>query len=197
MLLVLGEFRGNLASGRSFEQDLNVVSRLAGNDPKLQRSLAQLAPYAKSGVLNRETLQKEFKGLAMDIVTAKVSGQDANVQQRAQSRLNALVKVRKIDTLEGESADAVVNRAQALLDKGDIPAAIAELQSLQGPQAQAAAPFVAQAQGVLAAEQSGDLMLNAVLGQLAAGGGVSLEGLKGLVTNSLGFDAPVSPVSPR
>lgn len=195
MLLLMGEFRGNLNTGRSFEQDLAVVSQIAGNDPKLQQSLARLAPYAKSGVLNREGLQKEFKGLAMDIVNAKVAGQDANVQQRAQARLNALVKVRKVDTVEGPSTDAVVNRAQALLDRGDINGAVRELQSLQGPSADAAAPFIAQAQGTMAAQQSSDMLMNAVLGQLAAGGGVSLEGLKGLVTNSLGFDQPVSPVS--
>lgn len=195
MLLLMGEFRGNLNTGRSFDEDLAVVSRLAGSDPKLQQSLARLAPYAKSGVLNREGLQKEFKGLAMDIVNAKVAGQDANVQQRAQARLNALVKVRKVDTLDGPSTDAVVNRAQALLDRGDINGAVRELQSLQGPSAEAAAPFIAQAQGTMAAQQSSDMLMNAVLGQLAAGGGVSLEGLKGLVTNSLGFDQPVSPVS--
>lgn len=195
MLLLMGEFRGNLATGRSFEQDLAVVSQLAGNDPKLQQSLSRLAPYAKSGVLNREGLQKEFKGLAMDIVNAKVSGQPANVQERAQQRINALVKVRKVDTVDGASTDAVVNRAQALLDRGDINGAVRELQSLQGPSADAAAPFIAQAQGTLAAQQSSDMLMNAVLGQLAAGGGVSLEGLKGLVTNSLGFDQPVSPIS--
>ncbi len=195
MLLLMGEFRSNLATGRSFEQDLAVVSRIAGNNPQLQQSLSRLAPYAKSGVLNREGLQKEFKGLAMDIVNAKVSGQPANVQERAQQRLNALVKVRKVDTLEGESSDAVVNRAQAMLDRGDINGAVRELQTLQGPSADAAAPFITQAQGTLAAQQSSDMLMNAVLGQLAAGGGVSLEGLKGLVTNSLGFDQPVSPIS--
>ena len=195
MLLLMGEFRGNLNTGRSFEEDLAVVSQIAGSDPKLQQSLSRLAPYAKSGVLNREGLQKEFKGLAMDIVNAKVAGQDANVQQRAQARLNSLVKVRKVDTVEGASTDAVVNRAQALLNSGDINGAVRELQSLQGPSADAAAPFIAQAQGTMAAQQSSDMLMNAVLGQLAAGGGVSLEGLKGLVTNSLGFDQPVSPIS--
>lgn len=195
MLLLMGEFRSNLSTGRSFDQDLAVVRQLAGNDPKLQQSLARLAPYAKEGVLNRDGLQKEFKGLAMDIVNAKIAGQPANVQERAQQRLNDLVKVRKVDTVEGASTDAVVNRAQALLDRGDINGAVRELQALQGPSADAAAPFIAQAQGTIAAQQSSDMLMNAVLGQLAAGGGVSLDGLKGLVTNSLGFDQPVSPVS--
>lgn len=195
MLLLMSEFRGNLAMGRPFEQDLQVVKQLAGNNPQLQQSLDRLAPYAQSGVLNRGELQKQFSGLAMDIVTAKAKGEDANVQYRAAQRLNDLVKVRKIDTVEGESADAVVNRAQALLNKGDINGAVRELQALQGAQAQAAAPFIAQAQGSMAAQQSSDMLMNAVIGQLAAGGGVSAEGLKGLVTNSFGFDQPVSPIS--
>lgn len=197
MLLLMGEFRGNLATGRPFAQDLGVVKRIAGNDPGLQRSLDRLAPYAQNGVLSRDALQREFKGLAMDIATARLSGQPANVQERAQQRLNALVKVRKIDTVQGPGPDAVVNRAQALLDRGDVDGAVRELQTLQGAPADAAAPFIAQAQGTLAAQQSSDLLLSAVMGQLAAGGGVSVEGLKGLVTNSLGFDQPVSPVSGR
>src|SRR3546814_1778759 len=62
-----------------------------------------------------------------------------------------------------------VNRAQALLDRGDINGAVRELQALQGPSADAAAPFIAQAQGTMAAQQSSDMLMNAVLGQLAAG----------------------------
>lgn len=197
MLLLMGEFRTNVESGRPFEQDLAVVQKFAGNNPGLQASLARLAPYAKSGVLSPARLQSEFKGLAMDIVTAKAAGQDVSVTEQAKARLQGLVKIRKTDTVEGAGSDAVVNRAQALLNAGDVNGAIRELQTLQGPQANAAAPFIAQAQGTLAADQGADAVIASVLSQLAAGGGVSAEGLQGLIGNSLGFGAgkPVSPVS--
>lgn len=195
MLLLMGEFRSNLEGGRPFEQDMAVVQRLAGNNPGLQQSLQRLAPYAKNGVLTPATLQKEFKGLAMDIVTAKTMGQDVTVSDQAQARLQNLVKIRDAQITDGPSADAVVNRAQRLLDTGDVDGAVRELQTLQGAQAQAAAPFIAQAQGTLVADQSADMLITSVLSQLAAGGGVSVEGLKGLIGNSLTTGGPVSPVS--
>lgn len=196
LLLLMGEFRSAVGEGRPFEQDLSILRRLAGSNPQLQQSLNALAPHAASGVLSRAALQKEFGGLAMDIVAAKVAGQDANIAERAQARLQKLVRVRDAETTDGQSADAVVNRAQALLNKGDINGAIAELQSLQGAQRDAANPFIQQAQGLLAADQSTNALANAIMGQLAAGGGVSLEGLRGLMGGDFGFNsAPVSPVS--
>lgn len=198
MLLLMGEFRTNVAAGRPFEQDLAVVQKLAGNNPNLQASLARLAPYAKTGVLSPATLQTEFKGLAMDIVTAKAAGQEVGVADAAKARLQNLVKIRDAKTVEGATADAVVNRAQALLNQGDINGAVRELQALQGAPAAAAAPFINQAQGAMVADQTADAVIANVLSQLAAGGGVSAEGLQGLIGNSLGFggmDGPVSPVS--
>jgi hypothetical protein len=197
MLLLMGEFRGNVHGGRPFDQDLAVVQKLAGSNPGLQQSLAKLAPYAKSGVLTPSGLQREFKGLAMDIVTAKAAGQDVSVTEQAKARLQGLVKVRRTDDMEGASADAAVNRAQALLDRGDVAGAIAELQALQGPQAAAAAPFIQQAQGTLAAGSTAEMMISGVLSQLAAGGGVDPAGLQGLIGGSLGMNpsGPVSPVS--
>lgn len=197
MLLLLGEFRNNVNTGRPFADDLAVVQHLAGNNPELQKSLAKLAPYAQTGVLNPAVLQKQLGGLAMEIVAAKARGENANIADRAEARFGQMIRVRDVNVMQGESADAVVNRAQALLARGDVNGAVAELQSLQGAQAQAAAPFIAQAQGTMLADQSSEMLADSVLGQLAAGGGVSAEGLRGLIGNGLGLgnSGPINPMS--
>lgn len=185
MLLMLNEFRGNVGGGRPFQEDLALMQKLAGNDPELQASLQKLAPYAKNGVLSSATLQGEFKGLAGDIVMAKLQGEDLSVQEKALKRLDKLVKVRRIDDIEGKSTDAVVARAQLMLDRGDVQGALHELQALEGAPAEAAAPWMQQAAGSLMAGQSADLMTQALMGQLASGGDFSVESLIGTVKDAL------------
>lgn len=195
MLLTLNEFRGNVNGNRPFQSDLAIVQKFAGSDPEMQKSLQRLAPYAQSGVLDRSALQQEFKGLAMDIVTAKLQGEDLSVQERALKRFNDFVKVRRVDDIEGQSVDAVVARAQLLLDKGDVAGATAELQSLQGAPAQAAAPFIEQAQGHVAAQDAMSDVLSSIMARLTSGGGFSLDGLMSTlsdpaVTNGVSLPPP-------
>jgi hypothetical protein len=65
----------------------------------------------------------------------------------------SLVTVRPVGAdVEGDSAAARVARAEAALDRGDVGAAVAELEALDGPAAAAAAPWLAEVRPRLAAE---------------------------------------------
>lgn len=170
LLLALNEFRSNISAQRSFEQDLLIMQKYLGDDPKMKKALARLAPYAQHGVLNRQQLQKEFGNLASDIVMAKMQGQDLSVKQEMLKRLSKLVKVRKIDDIEGTSVDATVARAQLKLNNGDVKGAMKELQSLEGAPAQTAAPFMDAAAGNLMAEDTTQQLLQNVLSQFSPTG---------------------------
>ncbi|HRI76852.1 MAG TPA: uroporphyrinogen-III synthase [Alphaproteobacteria bacterium] len=194
MLLTMNELRGNIGGGQSFESDLQIIQKYAKDDPEMQVALKRVAPYARSGVLSRQTLQKEFRNIAADIVMAKLQGEDASVRERVLLRLSKYAKMRKVDDIEGNTVDASVARAELLLDQGDIKAAIKELQSLEGAPADTAAPWLAQAEGHVAADESSQVLLQTVLGMLgngtgpftgfgAMGGGASLD-LGGVDINS-------------
>lgn len=175
LLLAFNELRGDLGSKRSFNEDLLIMEKFIGDDPEMKKSLARLKPYAESGVLSRRQLQKEFEGLASDIVMARLQGKDLSVQDQMMKRLSALVKVRKVDDVTGTSEDAVVARAQILLNRGDVKGAIRELQSLEGAPAEAAAPFLEQAAGNVMAEDASAQMLGKIMEMFqggAAGGGM-------------------------
>lgn len=208
MLLALGELRSNVTNQKSFEDDLLILEKFSENDPAMKQSLRRLAPYARSGVLSRDKLQQEFKAVAADIVMAKLRGEDASVQQRVMARLNGLVKVTKDgETPQGDGTEAVVARAKGLLDKGDVKGAMAELQSLDGEAAQAAQPWMQQAAGTVAADESTTSMAHTLISQLspaapADGGGapmIDVESIKGMLPDFLrnmfgGSSAPyISP----
>lgn len=187
LLLGLNEFRNNINTNQSFEQDLLLMQKFAGDDPAMVESLKRLAPYAKSGVLNRQQLQQEFKGLASDIVMAKLQGQDASVQQEAIKRMSKLVKVRRIDDVKGSSVDAVVARAQMKLNANDVRGAMQELQSLEGAPAATAAPFMEQAAGNVLADDASAQLLETILSRLQDPSNMSLEGLQGIASDVTGM----------
>lgn len=187
LLLGLNEFRNNINTNQSFEQDLLLMQKFAGEDPAMVESLKRLSPYAKSGVLNRQQLQQEFKGLASDIVMAKLQGQDASVQEEAIRRLSKLVKVRKIDDVQGSSVDAVVARAQLKLNNNDVRGAMQELQSLEGAPAATAAPFMEHAAGNVLADDASAQLLETILSRLQDPSNMSLEGLQGIASDVTGM----------
>jgi hypothetical protein len=137
----------------------------------VQGALARIAPYKDTGLPALAVLQRDFRTLAPDIVAAKLEAQDATLRDKAMARLSRLVKIRRVDNLEGDSADAVVARAQLALDKGDARGALQELRALQGASADRAAPWMRDADAYAAGVQVSDLLSQTIL-QLLAGAGM-------------------------
>ena len=197
LLLTLNELRGNMHSERAFEQDLAIVQKFAGNDPAMQQALQNLAPYAKSGVLSKETLQKEFRGIAADIVMAKLRGEDASVRDRVLERLGKYAKVRKVDDIEGNTVDATVARAEKMLDEGNIRGAIAELQTLEGAPAEVAQPWMNQAAGNIVADDATTMMMQQLMQQMSGLSGSSVESaFKDIIRQLRGGSANTPYISP-
>lgn len=193
MLLALNEFRNNVGTGRSFDEDLSMMEKMSGADAETKAAIANLAPFAKAGVLSRSGLQSEFKNIAGEIVMAKLKGEDASVKARVMQHFADLVQVRRTDDITGDSVDAIVARAQLYLDKGDVRAASNELKKLQGAPASAAAPFVQKADETATAEDFAGQLTMAILGAMSANTGFSVDGLKqglGLQGNNVIYLSP-------
>lgn len=197
LLLTLNELRANMNSERAFEQDLAIVQKFAGNDPAMQQALKNLAPYARSGVLSKQTLQKEFRGIAADIVMAKLQGEDASVRDRVLQRLGQYAKVRKVDDIEGQGVDAVVARAEKMLDEGNIRGAIQELQTLDGESAKTAQPWMNQAAGNVVADDATAAMMQQLMQQMSGMSGGSVEGVfNDIIRQMKGGSSLVPYISP-
>ncbi|MDD9900095.1 MAG: uroporphyrinogen-III synthase [Alphaproteobacteria bacterium] len=194
LLLGMNEMRVKMNRQQSYKHDLLLVRKIAGKNVGMQKALDHLTPYAESGVLSRSTLQKEFKGLAGDIVMAKLQGEDLSVQEQALKRMRRFVKVRKVDDTESDTVDAKVAKAQILLDQGNVKDAMAVLHTLEGAPAEAAAPWMQAAAGHVVADDTSGMLSEAILQSLtqtAAGNGFTLDNLTSIFTS--GFESMTPP----
>lgn len=182
MLIAFSQLRDSLNREAPFEGDLALLQKLAGKDnEELQGALERLAPHADSGVLTTGGLSQELKGLTGDIVFSSLKGEDVSLKEKAKARIHNMLQVEKDgEPLTGTATQVTVNKAQTMLDNGDIAGAIAELQGLDGQAAQTAQPFLQQAQASLVAEQAkkllGDNILSQITSQLPSGLGSALPG---------------------
>ncbi len=215
MLLGLAQFRSSLNRNAPFEEDLLLLKGLVGTeDPALIEAIDRLAPRAAQGVLTPEGLSDQFKGLAGDIVVSSLKGEDVSIQEKARARFNEILQVQKDGELvSGTDTQATVARAQKMLDDGNIQAAIAELQTLDGPAKDTAQPFVDEALATMNAEKVKELLTGKVLGALqgvqrggnampiARGGLESLlgevEGMTRKVVGSPDSGVAILPQSPK
>ena len=165
MLLAMTQMRNSVNRSEPFDDDLAVLQELVGNeDPELTAAITRLAPYAQSGVLTPEGLSAEFRGVAGEIVGAALRGENVSIQDKIMGRIGQILSVKKNgEPIMGIKEQAIIARAQNALDKGDVKAAMKQLNKLEGEAANVATPFKAQAEGTLNADQTVTLMMQKML----------------------------------
>ena len=180
MLLGFTQIRGALnRDGQPFADDLVLLQNLVGDNPELQAQIEKLAPHAESGVLTPSGLSGEFRTLAGDMVVSSLKGEDVSVKDRASAKLNQLLQIEKDGELvTGTPVQATINRTEGLLEQGDLAGAISAAKSLNGPEAQLIAPWIAKAEATLAGKN-----LESMVGGLLSGKGI--EGLSNLMPKKL------------
>jgi hypothetical protein len=161
-VLVLLQIQDAVAVGRPFAAEYEALAALARASADLMTAAQPLAEPAKSGVAGRAVLANRLRELAPAITTAKAAeaagaAGGADWTDRLLGRLAGLVQVRRVDgTGEGQSAaggsQAVVNEAERALAGGDLEGAVAIVEKLSGPPAEAAAPWLRMAKQRLAVE---------------------------------------------
>lgn len=155
LVLAAGQLRASLSGGQPFQQDLQAVRALGISDAGVTQPLDSVAPYAAKGIPTRAQLTDRFQPLAGEIVRAEVRGEGNSWIDSAVGKLSTLVTVRREGGgVVGTTADAVVARAEAALNAGNLAKAVEELSTLQGPAAQTAAPWLADAKARVAADQA-------------------------------------------
>lgn len=170
MLLTLTQLRQALARDHaSFDGDLAILRRFMRDDnPELLKAMDRLAPAAKQGVLTPDGLSVEFRKLAGDIVAASLSGEDVAVSARLSAKIHDILKIeRNGQPVTGTRTQQAIDRAQQLLDGGDVAGAITELQALDGAAAQKAAPFVQSAENTLLSQNVLDALTRNMSAQLS------------------------------
>lgn len=108
---------------------------------------AGLSDHARTGIPTLHALQREFPGAARAALAASRNvASEGTVGERIVAFLRQATNARSLTPREGDSADAILSRAEARVSEGDLPAALAELESLPRASRSAMAGWVARAE---------------------------------------------------
>ncbi|HSJ98287.1 MAG TPA: mitofilin family membrane protein, partial [Myxococcota bacterium] len=153
LALIIAQLDGALDGGEPFEEVLDGLRALGGDDPAVAEAIETLEAAAASGVPGLPELRNSFDRVANDVVHAAQAPDGDGLFDQAAGNLMRLVTVRPVGAdVEGDGAAARVARAEAALEQGNLAAAVAELEGLEGAAAEAAAPWLAEARARLAAQ---------------------------------------------
>ncbi|WP_188261829.1 COG4223 family protein [Azospirillum tabaci] len=173
LVLAAGQLRSALAAGQPFQQELQAVRAVASGDAQVTQPLEAVAGYAAKGVPTQPQLTDRFSAMASDIVRADNQGEGNDWVEQVTGKIATLVTVRRSGgDAVGDSASAVVARAEAALQAGNLGGAVNELAALKGPAAQVAAPWIADAKARLAANEAGQQLTNRAIGLMSQSAGV-------------------------
>lgn len=144
-----------VASGLPFANDLALLTPLAQGDAKLTESANALQAYAQTGVASRPALVAEFPAVAKAALADDLA--DDSFGERLLGKLRGLVSLRRVgNDVEGDGTEAKLARAEAALDAGDLPKAVALVKTLPPQTSKATAGWLARAEAHLAAKQAAD-----------------------------------------
>jgi hypothetical protein len=161
--LAIGNLESALLTGRPYARELEAVRSLApqGTD---------LSAQAETGAPTVADLAARFPSVADRAVQAERQAGTRGWLGRLWARLRTLVVIRPVGDVAGTSTEAVLARAQARLDRGDLDGAVREASALQGPAAATVAPWLANARARLAAEAEAASLRDRLIGDLARRG---------------------------
>jgi len=154
LLLAVLPVREALDTARPFVAEYDALAALAKSRPEIAAAVAPLAEPAKNGVASRAVLIDRLRGLAGTIAIAETAPASGNWGARAWAQLRGLVTIRRVDGAGQSAPEAAVSAAERSLAAGDLAGAVAALEPLTGPAADAARPWVQMARQRLAVDKA-------------------------------------------
>jgi hypothetical protein len=140
-----------VSEGRPFATELDTISTLSPS----ATDLGALPAYAEKGIPTLPELARSFdaaKDAGLAAVAPPASG---SLLDSLMASAESLVKIRRVDAAAtGDTPSAVLARAEAALDKGDLAAAVKEVGTLQGATRDAFSGWLDQARARLGADET-------------------------------------------
>lgn len=125
-------------TSRPFGPELLGLERVLPGSPDLRA----LEPLSRTGAPTRAGLATQFGNLAGRAASASRNpGMDADLFSRIRYALSSIVSIRHVGSTKGSTPDAMLARAQALLDEGDVEGAVAALDPLNDSSREVLAPW--------------------------------------------------------
>jgi hypothetical protein len=157
-----------VAEGRPYATELATIKSFVA-DPG---NLGPLPAYADKGIPTVPELTRSFAANRDAALAAAAPAPSGSLIDRLLASASTLVKVKRVDEAPtGDSASAVLARAEALLDKGDLAGAAKQIEALDGAPREAFNAWLDDAQARLA----GDAVLQRLEATLLASASTTPE----------------------
>lgn len=172
MLLAFTQVRSSLnRDNTSFKSDLEILRSLVPEENKdLRKTLDQLAPKAEEGILTPSGLSDQLRSMSGEIVSASLKGEDVSISEKAKAKMNEMISIEKNGELvTGNETQKKINKAQDLLEKGDVEQAVKVLEELNPESKKAAQPVLQQAYARLDAQALQEMLKETIASNLAGG----------------------------
>lgn len=159
--LAVSNLQRQMYSGRPYGDQLAVLERLTGNSAPVR----QLREHAEDGLPPMSYLQYSFLDAVRSALAAARREEATGPLGKFWANFVGLFSVRKVGAQSGDSPSAIISRAEASLENGDLEAALRELAALEGEPADAMEPWIEEARARVEADQMLDDLTNNVLSQ--------------------------------
>jgi hypothetical protein len=130
LALIAAGLRSALERSEPFTAELD-AAKTAGIDGGL---LAQLAPFASTGIPNVQDLFRELGGLVPEMLKVSTPvAQEGSYLDRLQAHAERLIRIRPVGDQAGDDPATVIGRIERDMARRDLPAVLAELDKLPAP----------------------------------------------------------------
>jgi hypothetical protein len=158
--MAFANLRAAVDAGRPYVAELSTLAALSPG----AGDVGELLDYEDEGIPTLRQLTISFKETRDGMAPNPAVADSDSVLDRLMSSAESLVKVRRVDgSAEGDAPDAILARAEAKLEEGDLAAAVEEVATLQGPPRDAFATWLDQARARLSAEKTLQRLQNILL----------------------------------
>ncbi len=148
---IAARLRQAIDAGGPFVADAALLKPLAAGDPVIAAIHSELGPFAATGVPTRRALAVEFPEIARRVNAADVA--DDSWGERLLSKLKSLVSIRRVgEDTKGMTPEAILARAEAALEAGDLAKSVSEMKTLKSPALDPARDWLTRAEAHLAAQ---------------------------------------------
>ena len=152
LALALGQLRDALRLSAPYETELALVRQLVPADDSLTPHLEALAAHAGRGVPSLARLKADYPAMARKAASLGLGEEAEGLLSGVLRRVSEVVTIRPVGDIEGSGVGASLARAEARLGTDDLSGAVAELERLEAPAAEAAAGWLSDARARLAAD---------------------------------------------